>query len=119
MIGAIIEWSIHNRYLVILAALALGVAGVRAMVTMPVGKAVKVWHDPETSWRATLRPALGRSRDLVFDIYMPASALFGASFLIACDLVARVAFAPTELPVGVVTALVGGPCFLWLLFRHA
>ncbi len=45
--------------------------------TMPVGKTVKMWHDPETSWRATLRPALGRSRDLVFDIYMPASALFG------------------------------------------
>ncbi|WP_435016058.1 efflux RND transporter permease subunit [Tundrisphaera sp. TA3] len=36
MIGAIIEWSIRNRYLVILAALALGVAGARAMVTMPV-----------------------------------------------------------------------------------
>jgi hypothetical protein len=48
-----------------------------AAATMPVGKAVKVWHDPETSWRATLRPALGRSRDLVFDIYLPVVALFG------------------------------------------
>lgn len=48
-----------------------------ASAMMPVGKAVKVWHDPETSWRATLRPALGRSRDLVFDVYMPAFALFG------------------------------------------
>src|SRR3954462_1643155 len=36
MIEAIIEWSIKNRYLVILAALALGLAGVRALVTMPV-----------------------------------------------------------------------------------
>ena len=44
---------------------------------MPVGKAVKVWHDSETRWRATLRPALGRSRDLVFDLYLPAVALFG------------------------------------------
>ena len=52
-------------------------------------------------------------------VVLPASALFGASFLIACDLIARVAFAPTELPVGVVTALIGGPFFLWLLFRHA
>jgi iron complex transport system permease protein len=52
-------------------------------------------------------------------IVLPASALFGASFLIGCDLVARVAFAPTELPVGVVTALIGGPFFLWLLFRRA
>ncbi|HEX5060978.1 MAG TPA: hypothetical protein VFV99_16540 [Kofleriaceae bacterium] len=48
-----------------------------AAAAMPVGKAVEVWHDPETGWRATLRPALGRSRDLVFDIYMPAFVLFG------------------------------------------
>jgi iron complex transport system permease protein len=52
-------------------------------------------------------------------VVLPASGLFGASFLIACDLVARVAFAPAELPVGIVTALIGGPFFLWLLFRHA
>jgi iron complex transport system permease protein len=52
-------------------------------------------------------------------VVLPASALFGASFLIACDLIARIVFAPTELPVGVVTALIGGPFFLWLLFRHA
>jgi iron complex transport system permease protein len=51
-------------------------------------------------------------------VVLPASALFGASFLIACDLIARVAFAPAELPVGIVTALIGGPFFLWLLFRH-
>src|SRR5438309_12026630 len=36
MIEAVIEWSIRNRYLVILAALALGVLGGRALVTMPV-----------------------------------------------------------------------------------
>src|SRR5215210_3855694 len=36
MIEAIIEWSIRNRYLVILAAVALGLAGVRALMTMPV-----------------------------------------------------------------------------------
>src|SRR5881628_397868 len=36
MIGAIIEWSIRNRYLVILASIALGIAGFRAMLTMPV-----------------------------------------------------------------------------------
>ena len=52
-------------------------------------------------------------------LVLPASALFGAAFLIGCDLVARTAFAPTELPVGIVTALIGGPFFLWLLFRHA
>jgi iron complex transport system permease protein len=51
-------------------------------------------------------------------VVLPASALFGASFLIACDLIARILFT-TEVPVGVVTALIGGPFFLWLLFRHA
>lgn len=51
-------------------------------------------------------------------LVLPASALFGAAFLIACDLVARTAFAPLELPVGIVTAIIGGPVFLWLLFRR-
>jgi iron complex transport system permease protein len=51
-------------------------------------------------------------------VVLPSSALFGATFLIVCDLAARTAFGPNELPVGVVTALVGGPFFLWLLFRR-
>lgn len=51
-------------------------------------------------------------------LVLPAAALFGSAFLIACDLVARTAFAPAELPVGVVTAVLGGPVFLWLLFRR-
>ena len=51
-------------------------------------------------------------------LVLPASALFGASFLIVCDLVARTAFGPVELPVGTVTAILGGPFFLWLLFRR-
>jgi iron complex transport system permease protein len=52
-------------------------------------------------------------------LVLPASALFGASFVVICDLVARTAFSPIELPVGTVTAVLGGPFFLWLLFRHA
>jgi iron complex transport system permease protein len=52
-------------------------------------------------------------------IVLPASALFGAAFLIGCDAIARTALAPLELPVGVVTALIGGPFFLWLLVRKA
>jgi iron complex transport system permease protein len=50
-------------------------------------------------------------------LVLPASALFGGAFLIGCDLVARTIFPPIELPVGIVTALVGGPFFLWLLVR--
>lgn len=51
-------------------------------------------------------------------LVLPAAALFGASFLIVCDLVARTVFGPVEPPVGTVTALLGGPFFLWLLFRR-
>jgi iron complex transport system permease protein len=51
-------------------------------------------------------------------LVLPASALFGAAFLITCDLVARTLLAPIELPVGVVTSLIGGPFFLWLLIRQ-
>ena len=50
-------------------------------------------------------------------ILIPASMLFGASFLIICDTVARTVIAPTEIPVGVITALIGGPFFVWLLRR--
>jgi iron complex transport system permease protein len=51
-------------------------------------------------------------------LVLPAAALFGAAFLIGCDLAARTAFAPLELPVGILTAIIGGPVFLWLLFRR-
>ena len=52
-------------------------------------------------------------------IVLPASALFGAAFLVACDLLARTMLAPVEIPVGVVTAMIGGPFFLWLLVRKS
>lgn len=52
-------------------------------------------------------------------VTLPASALFGAAFLVACDLVARTVLAPVEVPVGIVTAMIGGPFFLWLLVRKA
>jgi len=50
-------------------------------------------------------------------LVLPASVLFGAAFLVGCDLVARTILAPVELPVGIITALIGGPFFLWLLIR--
>ena len=46
------------------------------------------------------------------------SALGGACFVTLCDLLARVLFAPFELPVGIVLAFAGAPFFLWLLFRR-
>jgi len=50
-------------------------------------------------------------------LVLPASLGFGAAFLVGCDLIARTVMAPVELPVGIVTALIGGPFFLWLLVR--
>jgi len=49
---------------------------------------------------------------------IPASVLLGATFLVLADALARVAAAPTELPIGVVTAFVGVPFFVWLLRRR-
>jgi iron complex transport system permease protein len=48
-------------------------------------------------------------------VLLPCSFFTGAAFLAVCDTVARTALAPTEIPVGVVTALLGGPFFIWLL----
>ena len=45
----------------------------------------------------------------------PASFLFGGMFLALCDTLARTLIAPAEIPVGVITALIGGPFFIWLL----
>ncbi|OFZ20610.1 MAG: hypothetical protein A2X94_11350 [Bdellovibrionales bacterium GWB1_55_8] len=48
---------------------------------------------------------------------LPAVAIWGAAALTLADLVARVATRPYELPVGVVTALIGAPVFLWVMLR--
>ena len=50
-------------------------------------------------------------------ILIPTCMLFGASFLVACDTLARTLLAPTEIPVGIITAILGGPFFVWLLKR--
>ena len=48
-------------------------------------------------------------------VLLPACLLGGGAFLAFSDLAARMILAPAELPVGVLTALLGGPFFLWLL----
>jgi len=52
-------------------------------------------------------------------LLLPVSALFGASFLVIADTVARLVLAPAELPVGVITALCGAPYFIFLLKRKS
>lgn len=49
---------------------------------------------------------------------LPASALLGGSLLIFADVLARTVVAPAELPIGIITAAVGGPFFLWILLRQ-
>jgi iron complex transport system permease protein len=60
-----------------------------------------------------MRLALGSDHRLL----LPAAALFGASFLVVADTIARIILAPTELPVGVITALCGAPYFIFLMKR--
>ncbi len=61
-----------------------------------------------------LRLAIGPDHRLL----LPASLLGGAAFMVAADLVARVAIAPAEIPVGAITALCGGPFFIYMLRRQ-
>jgi iron complex transport system permease protein len=49
---------------------------------------------------------------------IPASALLGGAFLLFADAIARTIVAPAELPIGIVTATVGGPFFLWILLSR-
>ena len=80
-------------------AAAVSVAGVIGFVGLVVPHAVRLAVGPD-------------HRRLV-----PIAALWGAGFMVLADLVARTVIAPAELPVGVVTALVGAPFFLMLLRR--
>jgi iron complex transport system permease protein len=60
-----------------------------------------------------LRLVLGPDHRLL----IPAAALGGATFLVICDTISRILLDGRELPVGAITALAGGPLFLWLLRR--
>ncbi len=51
-------------------------------------------------------------------IVLPLSAILGAAVLVAADLVSRTCWAPSEIPVGIITALLGAPFFLYLVYRR-
>jgi iron complex transport system permease protein len=82
------------------AGAAVALAGIIAFVGLLVPHLVRLWLGPEH--RGVL----------------PASALLGALLLTLADTGARVLLAPTELPIGILTALIGGPFFLALLLRR-
>ena len=92
-----------KRRLIVLVALAVGAAVSLSGVIGFVGLIVP--H--------LIRIATGADHRLL----LPAAALFGAMLLTLADVVARSAAAPAEIPIGVITALLGGPFFLCLLAR--
>jgi iron complex transport system permease protein len=51
-------------------------------------------------------------------VVLPAAMLLGGALVVTADTIARTAFAPLQLPVGVLTALIGVPVFLWFLGRR-
>ena len=63
--------------------------------------------------RAVVVKKYGADQSLI----LPASAFIGGAFLVIADMFARTVIAPAQLPVGVITALIGVPSFLWLLNR--
>lgn len=93
-----------KRLLILIAALltgaCVGVAGTVAFVGLVVPHAVRLLLGPSHR------------------VLLPASACAGAIFLILCDLAARTINPPTEIRLGVITSLVGGPLFIALLMRR-
>ncbi|WP_345465901.1 FecCD family ABC transporter permease [Actinoallomurus oryzae] len=66
---------------------------------------------------ALLAPQIARRLTRTIQIPLLSSALTGALIVVVADLLARRLFAPIELPVGVLTAVVGAPYLMWLIFR--
>ncbi len=85
----------------LVTAVAVGLSGLVGFVGLIVPHSVRLVFGPD-------------HRQL-----LPASAIIGAAFVVACDTVARTIIAPAQLPVGVITAVVGGPVFLLLLARSS
>jgi len=89
--------------LVLVAAATLGTAAAVAIAGTIAFVGIIVPH--------TIRLLTGAS----YRTILPLSVIVGAGFLIGADLIARVAIAPAELPIGVITALIGAPFFIALL----
>jgi iron complex transport system permease protein len=84
----------------LVVGVTVAVGGTIGFVGLIVPHAVRIWFGEDVR------------------IVLPCSLLLGAAFLILADTVARTAFGEGELPVGAVTAVLGGPLFLWLLRRQ-
>jgi iron complex transport system permease protein len=100
--------GVERSRLALLAA-AVGLTGVAVAAAGPVG------------FVAFVAPHLARrlGRPASLQGLLPLAAACGAALVVACDLAGRVLFAPTEIPVGLLTSIVAAPYFLLLLRRAA
>lgn len=93
-----------KKMVIICSALSVGVAvavsGIIGFVGLVVPHLIRLW--------------LGADHRIL----IPASALLGALLLLGADTASRLVVAPAEMPVGIITSLVGGPFFLWLLIKQ-
>jgi iron complex transport system permease protein len=99
--------NVERSQLVIVVAATLGTAAAVAVSGLIGFVGIVVPH--------ALRLTVGYS----YRLLVPLSALYGAAFLVAADLVARTAVSGAEMPIGVVTAFIGGPFFALILVRTA
>ena len=98
--------NVERLKLILLAAATLITAAAVSFVGIIGFVGIIIPHAVRLIWGADYR------------FVLPLSVLTGAIFLIAADLIARTALAPTEIPIGVITALIGAPFFLYLLRRQ-
>lgn len=99
-----VEVEYLKKKIVVLTALGTGVAVSLAGIIAFIGLVV---------------PHLIRlSMSVDHRVLLPASALLGAILVICADTVSRIVVAPAELPVGIVTSLIGGPFFIYLIIRQ-
>ncbi|MBS3954056.1 MAG: iron ABC transporter permease [Methylomicrobium sp.] len=88
---------------IILVALGVGVSvalsGIIGFIGLVTPHVLRLWLGPDHR------------------ILVPGSALLGATLLLSADLLARSVAAPAEIPIGIITGLLGSPFFLWLLLR--
>lgn len=93
-----------KQYLLLLSAVLIGtsvaVSGMIAFVGLVVPHMIRLRVGANHRW------------------LLPGSALGGACLLLLADTLARTLIAPTEIPVGLFTSLIGGPYFIWLILRH-
>jgi iron complex transport system permease protein len=80
-------------------ASAVAFSGIIGFIGLIVPHLIRLWFGPD------------------YKLLLPLSILGGATALLVSDIVARILIAPQEIPVGIITALVGAPFFLWVLRR--